>query len=58
MDALAKPLSALSYLAGGKIIGRGRERAQLRKRLKAALAGSGSTVLLESPDGMGAGQVL
>jgi hypothetical protein len=53
-----EPLSALSYLAGGKLIGRGRERAQLRKRLKAALAGSGSTVLLESPDGMGAGQIL
>ncbi len=53
-----EPLSALSYLHGGKTIGRTRERAKLRKRLKAALGGAGSAVAIEAETGMGSGRIL
>jgi hypothetical protein len=58
LPAESEPLSALSYLVGGKTVGRGRERAQLRKRLKTALAGRGSVVALEAEAGMGCGRIL
>jgi serine/threonine-protein kinase len=53
-----EPLSAQSYLRGGKTVGRARERAQLRKRLRRALTGSGSLTLIEAEAGMGVGRIL
>ncbi|MFI5307202.1 MAG: protein kinase [Polyangiales bacterium] len=53
-----EPLSALSYLQGGKRVGRRRERARLRRRLKATLAGSGSSVTIEAQAGMGVASIL
>ncbi len=54
----SEPLSALSYLRGGKTVGRGRQRAQLRKRLKSAASGKGSAVLITAESGMGAARIL
>jgi hypothetical protein len=53
-----EPLSVLSYLHGGRPVGRARERAQLRKSLKAALAGHGSVVVIEAEAGMGVARIL
>jgi tRNA A-37 threonylcarbamoyl transferase component Bud32 len=53
-----EPLSALSYLHGGKTVGRARQRAKLRKCVKSATHGRGSVVTLESETGMGSGRLL
>ena len=53
-----EPLSALSYLHGGKTVGRARQRAKLRKCARAAIAGKGTVVTVESEAGMGSGRLL
>jgi hypothetical protein len=53
-----EPLSAMSYLQGGKSVGRVRERAKLRRRMRRALSGGGSLVLLEGQAGMGCARIL
>jgi hypothetical protein len=53
-----EPLSALSYLHGGKTVGRARERAKLRKCVKAAVAGRGAVATIEAEAGMGSGRML
>jgi tRNA A-37 threonylcarbamoyl transferase component Bud32 len=58
LPADREPLSALSYLQGIPTVGRTRERAQLRRRMKAALAGSGSVALVHAEAGMGSARIL
>jgi len=58
LPADSEPLSALSYLHGGEAVGRARERAQLRRRMKAALSGSGSVLMIHAEAGMGSGRIL
>ncbi|MFI5307954.1 MAG: protein kinase, partial [Polyangiales bacterium] len=53
-----EPLSALSYLHGGKTVGRARPRAKLRKCVKAAISGRGILATIESEAGMGSGRLL
>ena len=53
-----EPLSALSYLHGGKTVGRARQRAKLRKCVKAAIAGRARSRRVESEAGMGSGRLL
>jgi len=53
-----EPLSALSYLHGGKTVGRARQRAKLRKCVKAAIAGRGAVATVESEAGMGSRRLL
>ena len=53
-----EPLSALSYLQGGKVVGRARQRAKLRTCVKSAIAGHGAVATLEAEAGMGSGRLL
>jgi hypothetical protein len=53
-----EPLSALSYLQSGHNVGRARERAELRRRLRAALSGKGSAVMILAEPGMGTAHCL
>jgi hypothetical protein len=53
-----EPLSALSYLHGGKTVGRARPRAKLRRCIKSAIHGRGAVATLESEAGMGSGRLL
>jgi hypothetical protein len=53
-----EPLSAMSYLRGGKTLGRARQRAKLRRCVKSAINGRGAIVALESEVGMGSGRLL
>lgn len=51
-------LSARSYLHGGRTVGRGREQARTKKRLKLALHGRGGSMMLRAPTGMGSTRLL
>lgn len=53
-----EPLTARSYLLGGKTVGRARERAQLQARLKSAVAGKSSAVVIEAERGMGVNRLV
>jgi serine/threonine-protein kinase len=53
-----EPLSALSYLHGGKTVGRARQRAKLRRYVKSAINGRGTLATLEAEAGMGSGRLL
>jgi tRNA A-37 threonylcarbamoyl transferase component Bud32 len=50
-------LSARSYLHGARTVGREREQARLQKRLTAAIAGTGSSLLINARAGMGASRL-
>jgi hypothetical protein len=52
-----EPLWPASYLQGGKTVGRVRERAQLRKCMRGALAGQPSVAVIEAEQGMGSGRI-
>ncbi|MFI5308454.1 MAG: protein kinase [Polyangiales bacterium] len=52
-----EPLWPASYLQGGKTVGRVRERAQLRKCMRSALAGHSSVAVIEAEQGMGSGRI-
>jgi hypothetical protein len=54
----AEPLSALSYLRGSKTVGRGRQRARLRRSLKQAVGGHGAVYVIEAARGMGTSRIL
>lgn len=51
-------LSARSYLHGARTVGREREQARLQKRLTAAIAGTGSSLLINASAGMGASRLM
>ncbi len=51
-------LSARSYLHGARTVGREREQARLQKRLTAAIAGTGSSLLINASAGMGASRLI
>ncbi|HEX7480594.1 MAG TPA: protein kinase [Polyangiales bacterium] len=51
-------LSARSYLHGARLVGREREQARLHKRLTAAIAGTGSSMLISASAGMGASRLI
>jgi hypothetical protein len=53
-----EPLSLLSYLRGGRPVGRVRQRSKLRKHLSEALAVHGSLIEVEAEAGMGVGRML
>jgi hypothetical protein len=52
-----EPLWPASYLLGGKTVGRVRERAQLRKCTRGALAGQISVAVVVAEEGMGSGRL-
>lgn len=51
-------LSARSYLHSGAIIGRGRERERIAKRLEGAIGGKGAAIVLDAVAGVGSSHLM